>query len=62
VVGNPYALISFTGLPMLGSITLNQPPAAKRAELLGLLSFAGLSIGLLLVYVGVNLGQGTLFA
>ena len=62
VVGNPYALVNITGLPLLGSITLNLPPAEKRAELYGLLSFAGLSIGLLLVYVGVNLGQGTLFA
>jgi hypothetical protein len=62
VVGNPHTLVNVTGLPLLGSITLNQPPAERRAELYGLLTFAVFSVGLLLIYVGVSLGQGNLFA
>jgi hypothetical protein len=61
VIGDPQNLVNVTGLPLLGAITLYQQPDERRAELYGLLAFATLSGGLLLIFVGVSVGQGNLF-
>jgi polysaccharide chain length determinant protein (PEP-CTERM system associated) len=62
VIGNAHMLVSVTGLPMLGSVTFNQSPVARRSELYGLLSFGVCSVGLVLIFIGLSLGQGSLFA
>jgi polysaccharide chain length determinant protein (PEP-CTERM system associated) len=62
VIGSAHAVVNVTGLPLLGAVTLNQRPAERRAELYGLLTFVACTLGLLLAYIGVSLGQGYPFA
>ena len=62
VIVGPHVLVAVTGLPLLGAVTLTQQPQERRAELIGLATFVALTVGLLLTYVGVSLGQGNLFA
>jgi polysaccharide chain length determinant protein (PEP-CTERM system associated) len=52
------ALVNLTGLPLLGAVTVNLLPEEKRKERYALVTFASLSAGLLIVYVGMSLGQG----
>jgi polysaccharide chain length determinant protein (PEP-CTERM system associated) len=60
VIGATHTLVDVTGLPLLGSVSLNQPPEERRAELYSLLTFAAFTAGLLLIFVGVSLGEGNL--
>lgn len=60
VIGATHTLIDVTGLPLLGSVSLNQSPEERRAELYSLLTFAAFTAGLLLLFVGVSLGEGNL--
>ena len=56
VIGAPQMVINSTGLPLLGTVTLNQPPEQKRRELYGVLTFSVLTVGLILVYVTLSVG------
>ena len=60
VIGATQTLVDVTGLPLLGSVSLNQLPEERRAELFSLLTFAAFTAGLVLVFVGVSLGEGNL--
>ncbi|RLQ20749.1 chain length-determining protein [Seongchinamella sediminis] len=51
-------LTDVTGLPLLGTVTMNLLPEQKRKETLGLLTFSALAGFLLVVYVGMSLVQG----
>ena len=60
VFSDPRTLVDITGLPLLGSVTSNLLPEQKRKERYALVTFASLSTGLLIVYIGMSLGQGGL--
>jgi polysaccharide chain length determinant protein (PEP-CTERM system associated) len=62
MIGDPHALVNVTGLPLLGSISLKQQPDERRAELYSLATFASLTGGLLLTYVGLTLVRDNPFA
>ena len=58
VISDARTLVGITGLPLLGTVTMNLLPEQKRKEKIGLLTFSALSTFLLIVYVGMSLGQG----
>jgi len=60
VISDARTLVGITGMPLLGAVTLNLLPEQKRREMVGLVTFASLSTGLLIVYIGMSLGQGSL--
>jgi len=60
VFNDPRTLVGIAGLPLLGAVTLNLLPEEKRKERYALVTFASLSTGLLIVYIGMSLGQGGL--
>jgi hypothetical protein len=60
VFSDPRALVGITGLPLLGSVTISLLPEQKRKERYALVTFASLSTGLLIIYIGMSLGQGGL--
>ena len=58
VISDSRTLVAIAGLPLLGSVTANLLPEQKRKERYALVTFASLSTGLLIVYVGMSLAQG----
>lgn len=62
VVSDPRTLVNVTGLPLLGTVTLVQPPAERRAELYGTLTYASLVVALFVAYAGLSLGQSNLMS
>ena len=62
VIGDARTLVAITGLPLLGAVTINRLPGQQRKERYALATFASLSTGLLLVYIGMSLSQGGLLA
>jgi hypothetical protein len=60
VIIDPRSLVSLTGLPMLGAVTVSLLPEQKRKERYALVTFASLSTGLLLVFIGMIFAQGSL--
>ena len=62
VISDARTLVAVTGLPLLGAVTINILPEQKRQERYALATFASLSTGLLLVYIGMSLSQGGLLS
>ncbi len=58
VISDGRTLVSVTGLPLLGSVSMILQPEQTRQERLGLLTFSVLTSFLLLTYVGMSLVQG----
>lgn len=57
VIGDMRVLAGITGLPLLGSVSFNLLPEQKRREMYGNIMFASLCSGLVVVYIGMSLGQ-----
>jgi len=60
VVIDPHTLMTITGLPVLGSISINLQREERRRERQEAFAFASLSVCLILVFVGVAVGQSAM--
>ena len=54
---NATSLTRHTGLPLLGSVTMVPAPEQKKQDAIGLAVYSSLFAVLVLLYVGVNIGQ-----
>lgn len=57
---DPRTLAAVTGLPVLGSVTINLQKEQQRRERYGMLAFGSLTVCLLIVYAGMTLTTGNL--
>ncbi|MFT4613223.1 MAG: polysaccharide chain length determinant protein (PEP-CTERM system associated) [Bacteroidia bacterium] len=60
VIFDARQLMSMTGLPVLGSVSINLQAEEMRKERFGIVMFSFLSATLLLLYLGMTLGQTVL--
>ncbi|MDZ7782442.1 MAG: XrtA system polysaccharide chain length determinant [Halioglobus sp.] len=57
---DPRTLAAVSGLPVLGSVTINLQKEQQRRELYGLLAFSSLTVCLVIAYAGMTLATGNL--